>query len=158
MEEIDQREISTAIDDFWRARNQADLQELISRFTGEQTQLLSFDEVKKMLRLQASADIGLRDIPLEAIVGSVGRYTDFTCDFLPRRKIHPERWARIKTAASGLVGLPPIEAYKIESGRLFCQRWKSSCIRRQINLRHVHPGLRYRGQNGHTHNTRYPSG
>ncbi len=113
MEDIENREISTAITDFRRARSQADLKELIGRITGEQTQLLSFDEVKQMLRLQTSSDIGLRDIPLEAIVGSVGRYTDFTRDFLPRREIRPERWARVKIAASGLVGLPPIEVYKI---------------------------------------------
>ncbi len=113
MDNYDNREISTAIADFRRARSQADLKELISRFTGEQTQLLSFDEVKQMLRLQSSAEIGLRDIPLDSIVGSVGRYTDFTRDFLPRREIRPERWARVKTAASGLVGLPPIEVYKI---------------------------------------------
>lgn len=113
MNNNDNREISTAIADFRRARSQADLKELISRFTGEQTQLLSFDEVKQKLRLQSSADIGLRDIPLDSIVGSVGRYTDFTRDFLPRREIRPERWARVKIAASGLVGLPPIEVYKI---------------------------------------------
>ncbi len=113
MDESENREISTAIADFRRARSQADLKELISRITGEQTQLLSFDEVKQKLRLQTSADIGLRDIPLTSIVGSVGRYTDFTRDFLPRREIRPERWARVKIAASGLVGLPPIEVYKI---------------------------------------------
>lgn len=113
MDNYDNREISTAIADFRRARSQADLKELISKFTGEQTQLLSFDEVKQMLRLQSSAEIGLRDIPLDSIVGSVGRYTDFTRDFLPRQEIRPERWARVKTAASGLVGLPPIEVYKI---------------------------------------------
>lgn len=107
------REISTAIADFRRARSQADLKELISKFTGEQTQLLSFDEVKQKLRLQSSSEIGLRDIPLTSIVGSVGRYTDFTKDFLPKREIRPERWARVKIAASGLVGLPPIDVYKI---------------------------------------------
>lgn len=112
-DDLANREISTAIEDFRRARNQADLKELISRFTGEQTQLLSFDEVKQKLRLQSSADIGLRDIPVNSIVGSVGRYSDFTRDFLPRREIRPERWARVKIAASGLAGLPPIEVYKI---------------------------------------------
>lgn len=113
MDELENREISTAIADFRRARSQANLQELIGRITGESTQLLSFDEVKQMLRLQSSSDIGLRDIPLTAIVGSVGRYSDFTRNFLPRREIRPERWARVKIAASGLVGLPPIDVYKI---------------------------------------------
>ncbi|HSQ28067.1 MAG TPA: universal stress protein [Anaerolineales bacterium] len=113
MNELENSEISTAISDFRRARSQANLQELIGRITGESTQLLSFDEVKQKLRLQSSSDIGLRDIPLVSIVGSVGRYSDFTRNFLPRREIRPERWARVKIAASGLVGLPPIDVYKI---------------------------------------------
>ncbi len=46
-------------------------------------------------------------------MGSVGRYTDFTRDFLPRREVQPDRWANVKIAASGLIGLPPIYVYKI---------------------------------------------
>ena len=65
------------------------------------TQLLSFDEVRQKLRLQSTSDIGAQDIPLDAIVGSVGRYTDFTRDFLPRREVQPDRWANVKIAASG---------------------------------------------------------
>ncbi len=104
---------STAIMDFRQARMQADLKELIGSITGEPTQLLSFDEVRQKLRLQSTTDLGTLDIPLDAIVGSVGRYTDFTRGFLPRRKVQPERWANVKIAASGLIGLPPIYVYKI---------------------------------------------
>jgi hypothetical protein len=39
--------LSAAIDDFHRARNQAALKEILARITGESTQLLSFDEVRK---------------------------------------------------------------------------------------------------------------
>ncbi|MBN1147437.1 MAG: universal stress protein [Anaerolineales bacterium] len=104
---------SAAIQDFRRIRNQADLKELLSRLTGESTQLLSFNDARQMLRMQGFAERGLLDIPLDAIVGSVGRYTDFTRGFLPRREVNPERWARVKVVASGLVGLPPIDVYKI---------------------------------------------
>lgn len=102
-----------AIEDFRRARSQADLRELLSRLTGASNQLLSFDEVRRLLKAEGSSERGVRDIPLDAIVGSVGRYTDFTRDFLPRRKVQPHRWARVRLAASGLVGLPPIDVYKI---------------------------------------------
>ena len=105
--------LSNAIADFHRARSQADLRELVSLLTGEPTQLLSYDEVIEKLKILGSSERGLRDIPLDAIVGSVGRYTDFTRDFLPRREVNPERWARVKIAASGLVGLPPIDVYQI---------------------------------------------
>jgi nucleotide-binding universal stress UspA family protein len=104
---------SNAIADFRRARSRADLKELLARLAGESTQLLSYDEVRNQLKLMGFTERGLQDIPLDAIVGSVGRYSDFTRDFLPRQEVNPERWARVKAVADGLMGFPPIEVYKI---------------------------------------------
>ena len=94
-------------------RQQAILKELLGRFKGASSQLLSFEEVRKTLKLSGSAERGLKDIPLDAIVGSVGRYQDFTRDFLPRFEADADRWARVKVMATGLVGLPPIQVYQI---------------------------------------------
>jgi nucleotide-binding universal stress UspA family protein len=102
-----------ALMDFRRARSQGELKELLARLTGESSQLLSYDEVRQALNVAGGVDRGVQDIPLDAIVGSVGRYSDFTRDFLPRREVSPERWARVKIAATGLIGLPPIEVYQI---------------------------------------------
>jgi nucleotide-binding universal stress UspA family protein len=106
-------EMGSAIADFHRARGRADLKELLARLTGASNQLLSYDEVRQKLQLQGGIERGIHDIPLDAIVGSVGRYTDFTRDFLPRQRVQSERWARVWMAAAGLVGLPPIEVYQI---------------------------------------------
>jgi nucleotide-binding universal stress UspA family protein len=105
--------LPAAIDDFHKARSLAALKEILARITGDSTQLLSFDDVRKKLKVKGSAEKGLRDIPLDAIVGSVGRYHDFTKDFLPRQDVDETRWARVKMAATGLVGLDPIEVYQI---------------------------------------------
>lgn len=105
--------LSSAISDFRRARNRANLKEIIARFTGDSVELLSYDEVRKKLRPLGSSDRGLQDIPLDAIVGSVGRYSDFTRDFLPREGTDAYRWARVKLATNEMVGLPPIEVYKM---------------------------------------------
>jgi nucleotide-binding universal stress UspA family protein len=43
----------------------------------------------------------------------VGRFKDFTRDFLPRQDSDAGRWASVKVAMTGLAGLPPIEAYRI---------------------------------------------
>jgi nucleotide-binding universal stress UspA family protein len=104
---------SAAVSDFRRARNQADLKDLLARLTGESTQLLSYDEARHKLILRGFTERGLQDIPLESIVGSVGRYSDFTRDFLPRHEVSEERWARVKAVAEGMKGYPPIEVYKI---------------------------------------------
>ena len=106
-------QFSSAIDDFYRARNKAKMKEVIARLTGEPTDLLSYDEIRSHLKIQGQSTIGLKDIPVQSIVGSLGRYNDFTRDFLPRKDNTKERWARVKIAALSLMGLPPIEVYQI---------------------------------------------
>lgn len=105
--------LSLALEDFRRARNKAILKGILSRFTGESIELLSYEEVRQKLKAIGSAERGLQEIPLDAIVGSVGRYADFTRDFLPKQDVIQDRWAKVKLATENLIGLPPIEVYKI---------------------------------------------
>lgn len=105
----------SALQDFNEARLKASLEEALSRLTGRSNELLSYDDVAQKLKLRARADRGIHEIPLNAIVGSVGRYTDFTRTFLPRKPEDQERWARVKAAIvdpAGM-GLEPIEVYKV---------------------------------------------
>ena len=102
-----------AINDFNAAHRKASLKSVISQLTGEKIDLLSYDEVLKHLRLQGQVERGRQEIPLDKIIGSVGRYTDFTRDFLPRRISDSQRWVSVKIATESLVGVPPIEVYKV---------------------------------------------
>ncbi|MCA9917306.1 MAG: universal stress protein [Anaerolineales bacterium] len=101
-----------ALEDFHQARRQAAMQQLLALFTGQQTELLSYDDIRQKLKVTNVRERGLQDIPVEKIVGSVGRYNDFTRSFLPVTD-SAERWARVKAATSDLVGLPPIEVYQL---------------------------------------------
>lgn len=78
-------------------------------------QLENFEEISAKLRLTTPRYKGLQDIPLDKIVGSVGRYNDFIATFLPTTRRMEERWERI--AALYLdptsAGVPPIEVYKV---------------------------------------------
>jgi nucleotide-binding universal stress UspA family protein len=105
----------SAKEDFRRARQKAALQEIVARLTGKSTALLSYEEVARKLRAAGQASRGLKEIPLDAIVGSVGRYVDFTRDFLPRQDSDEQRWAGVKMAATDpdRSGLPPIDVYQI---------------------------------------------
>ena len=109
----DQYKFQMAIQDFRSARQRAAIQEILSRFTGKSTQLLSYEDVAEKLKLRARMERGVQHIPLDAIVGSVGRDTDFTRAFLPRRAVNQQRWANVKTAMEDGAGLPPIEVYKV---------------------------------------------
>jgi len=99
--------------DYQKVRMQAFWSDIWGRLTGSSTELLSFDEVKQKLRLRDDRYLGLRDIPLDNIVGSVGRYKDFNRNFLPRRTINKDRWKAVDALTLGLEGFPPIEVYKV---------------------------------------------
>ncbi len=103
-----------AIHDFQTARQKAGIQEILARITGKSNRLLSYEEVAEKLKLHARTERGVQQIPLNSIVGSVGRYTEFTRTFLPRHAGDQQRWANVKTAFLDTgAGLPPIEVYKV---------------------------------------------
>ncbi len=99
--------------DFNRARNQAFWSTVWGKIRGEDTKLLSFDEVKQSLRLRDERYLGLHEIPLDHIVGSVGRYNDFTRKFLPKKSVNGNRWKTVDALSLGMTGFPPIEVYKV---------------------------------------------
>lgn len=108
-----QRSISTAVEDFHSARRKAALENLMSSITGKSSDLLAYDEIRAKLHGYESSNQKLEEIPIDAIVGSVGRYTDFSRSFLPRRETDRGRWSRVRVLWESQEGLPPIEAYKI---------------------------------------------
>ena len=54
----------------------------------------------------------LHEVPLDQIIGSVGRYQDFTRTFLPRKNHLRERWAQVEDKVKA-GGLPPVELFKV---------------------------------------------
>jgi len=98
---------------FSQARMQAFWQEAWGLLTGHSIDLLRFEEVKQRLRLRDERYMGLQEILLDKIVGSVGRYKDFTRSFLPRTNAIRSRWQRLDAMARGPSGFPPIEVYKV---------------------------------------------
>lgn len=105
--------IISAINDFRRARRRASIEQVLARFTGKSADLLSYEDVRRRLKAQRLVDRGLQDIPVKAIIGSVGRYNDFTRTFLPKHSNSERRWANLLVFNSEGQGLPPIEVYKV---------------------------------------------
>ncbi|WP_119072859.1 alpha/beta hydrolase family protein [Aggregatilinea lenta] len=81
-------------------------------FAKRPASLLSFEEVQNKLRLTQSNYRGLHQVPLDQIVGSVGRYNDFTRTFLPLIEDDSWRWRRVAEIQVN-EGLPPIELYRV---------------------------------------------
>lgn len=107
-------DLHTAAEDFRRARGRAALVQIVDRLRGRPPDLLSYEDVRKRLNITpAQGPRTLREIPLPAIVGSVGRYTDFTRGFLPKTDSDKDRWVRVMQGMTSMAGLPPIEVYQL---------------------------------------------
>lgn len=102
-----------AANDFRRARRRADVSDLLELIGARHRPLLGFDEVRKRLRAVEGAERVLEDVPLDSIVGSVGRTQDFTREFLPRTDADLARWVGVQVAMLGQVGTPPVELYRL---------------------------------------------
>src|SRR5260221_8332573 len=102
--------------EYWNAAYRRALwSRLLNNVQGNASNLLDFNEVARRLQLKNAIYRGLQTIPLDRIVGSVGRYQDFTRAFLPLREGMRARWQDIANIEIDPVGkvLPPIDAYKV---------------------------------------------
>ncbi len=98
---------------FRRSVTQAQMSDLLGLVSGAERDLVSYDEVVAKLRARQQIEKGTQMVLLEDIVGSVGRYRDFTRSFMPRAGVNEERWTRLDTALNSMEGFPPVDLFKI---------------------------------------------
>lgn len=98
---------------YTRNVRKAQMQDLLGLITGTNTNLVNFEEVAKRLKIRQEVGRRLENVPVEKIVGSLGRYHDFTREFLPRARVNSDRWARLDAALNALESIPPVDLYKI---------------------------------------------
>ena len=98
---------------FSKAISKAFIQELKDLLLKKSRRLLPFDDVKEKLELWYVKALGLKSVPLDSIVGSQGRYRNFTRHFLPLDENLRNRWKLIETAVVSGKDLPPVELYKV---------------------------------------------
>ncbi|MCK4470329.1 MAG: hypothetical protein KAW49_00945 [Anaerolineae bacterium] len=99
--------------DFDTARRKAFWNEIVSFLSGRPNRLLSWDEVRDKLGVRGQVYWGIRAVPVDKIIGSVGRYRDFDRVFLPTQDRTASRWRSIARAHYDDVSLPPVKLYKI---------------------------------------------
>ena len=80
----------------------------------KQENLKSFAEVQKEENAYNSVNLGIKEIPLGKIVGSVEKYSYFDKNFVPKNNIVKQRWISIYTAYMVETMLPPVILYKIK--------------------------------------------
>ncbi|MFN2195182.1 MAG: hypothetical protein ACK2UW_03565 [Anaerolineales bacterium] len=102
-----------ANEDFDRALFKAFWRKIRNWFTGESNELMAYDEVKGRIPIRGQHDVGLVQVDVDQIVGSVGRYRDFDRAFLPTQTHTRNRWINIDKAHYQDIILPPVELFKI---------------------------------------------
>ncbi|MBI4678676.1 MAG: hypothetical protein HY748_13945 [Elusimicrobia bacterium] len=79
----------------------------------EKDTLLDFASIEKNLDSVVRVSRGVRPIPVDKIVGSLGRYQEFTENFLPQAGLVREKYESVKAAMLSGKILPPIKVYQL---------------------------------------------
>jgi hypothetical protein len=103
--------------EFARERRRRALSRIAARLRMEPDDvsvMLPFDEVVSALGRRSQVDLGIQDIPVDSIVGTVDRRRrEFDRAFRPVGPEARTRWERIAKARRSSQGLPPIEVYRV---------------------------------------------
>lgn len=102
-----------ASEDFTKAKGKALLSQIQNFMTFKSNNMLSFNDVKDILKPKNQTYQGMQVVPINLIVGSEGRYHDFNKFFLPKAEHLRSRWEKVDMARLTDVILPPIQLYEI---------------------------------------------
>lgn len=104
---------SQANEDFEKARSRGRMQSLMSSLAWKNSDLLSLYAVTELIKPKNETYLGMRTIPIAKIIGSEGRYHDFSLAFYPKKELLRSRWQSIDRASKQYIILPPISVYKL---------------------------------------------
>jgi hypothetical protein len=102
--------------DFLRARRRATIAKLVARLRGlpdDVGVILPYSEVLEALGFVSERPIGLKVVPLDAIVGTIDRGRDFDRSFRPTSGRMRSRWEQIAAAMRRGESMPPVDLLEI---------------------------------------------
>jgi hypothetical protein len=135
---LEQRmDTGVATKDFWRARRRAEMEQILARFRGQPADLVCYSDVHDLVTASTGQNLGVQDIPLDAVVGSVERCSDYTRGFLPLKDSDESRWAWVSQAATGSKRLPAILVYRVSQIYFVGDGHHRVSIARQRGMTHI---------------------
>jgi DNA-binding Lrp family transcriptional regulator len=81
----------------------------------ENSEAKSFDEKQHIEEAYDTKERGIKTVPLDQIIGSVGRYHDFDSEYRPKQHMPSARMQSIKSALKNGKVLPPVKLYQIKN-------------------------------------------
>jgi hypothetical protein len=122
---------------FERARRKAFWRAVLSFLTGRDDRLLAWSSAREELHVQGEPSIQLKTVPLDQIVGTVGRYEDFDRAFLPTHDELEGRWRSIYRAFDAGTALPPVLLYQIGDAYFVVDGHHRVSVAKQRGMRHL---------------------
>ncbi len=89
------------------------LGKLISLLTGRSRKLLDLEATVKCLSIGGRHYAGLQAVPINRVVGSLGRSGDFDAAFNPLSEETRDRWLSVARARRTGIPLPPVELVQV---------------------------------------------
>ena len=99
---------------FSSARTRSFFQSVYSKLKKEDDCLPSLNDIVKITKAKKERYLGIKEIPLDNIIGSEGRYEEFNKNFFPKIDTLQPRWTAIHRVMETNKPLPPISVYKID--------------------------------------------
>jgi len=127
--------LADTAEDFRDARRRGALENIWSTLTGSANHLIQFQQVEDQLHYEQSTNLGLVDVPLDAIVGSVSRPNDFTRKFFPREAVDAGRWQKVKKGMDHAIR--PIDLYQIDQAYFVLDGNHRVSVARQRGMTHI---------------------
>lgn len=87
---------------------------LFNFFSVSKTSLKDFLQTQKEKNATTKISLGIQEVPVEKIVGSVHKTTDFNSEFIPINPVTEVRWCNIYAKFLEDGNLPPVSLYKIK--------------------------------------------
>lgn len=124
-------------DSFDRARLKSFWHKVLALVTRRDARLVSWTRASEALNVEGQSPLMLEHVPLEQIVGTVGRYEDFDRAFLPNHASLARRWGAVAEAYDTGTPLPPIKLYKIGQAYFVLDGHHRVSVARQRGIRQL---------------------
>lgn len=102
-----------AMVDYENARSRANRHRIVAMILRRRNNLLSLDEMMKCVQMTNQHSLGIQIVPIEEIIGSLGRTRDFDNEFAPLNEHTQWRWIGVMKAMYRDIALPPVELLKV---------------------------------------------
>lgn len=117
------------------------MERIRARFSGRSADLLCYWDVQELLGSGVSHKMGLQEIQLASIVGSVERCTEYTRGFMPLHDRDQQRWLAIREALTGSGPLPPILVLQVGEAYFVVDGNHRVSVARQTGRRRIHANV-----------------